>query len=312
LNREISLRGKFIVAMQLFSLRKALKADTYDIIHVHSLNRPIISFLDEFNIPIVVTDHGFWHQRHSSSLSKQVRFDKKIRTHVGIARRVISVSAYAQSRLRPFIGEESKSVLIPNPITFKKDYSLEAGKFKQKEKKYIFFNGFTESVKIKGLKDLLEALVVLKEDVKLIVIANEEGQKLCELYAGKVDLKVYSAQPFSKVQEFYAVSNVFVLPSKSESFGLVYLEALSFGVPVIGFEPTCSEFAKVLQCDIGDTYTSNKDTIEDLAAKIKSVLSREFDNEMIRQRVSDNYGWDKGVHKFISCYKSVLENEANN
>ena len=65
--------------------------------------------------------------------------------------------------------------------------------------------------------------------------------------------------------------NLFVLPSKSESFGLAYLEALSFGLPIIAFEDVFNEFQSNIPEYIGEPFNSKNETSLDLAKKIKKV-----------------------------------------
>ena len=64
------------------------------------------------------------------------------------------------------------------------------------------------------------------------------------------------------------------LPSKSESFGLVMIEALAAGAPVVGFGPTLREIQDRVGIDVGEPL--DDPTPENVAAAIESVRSRQL------------------------------------
>ena len=92
----------------------------------------------------------------------------------------------------------------------------------------------------KGVEYLIKAIkIVLQKhaEIKLIIVGdgpekeylsrlvNEEGLKRNVHFTGDI--------PNEKVYEYYAMATIFVLPSLSEGFGLVLLEAMATGTPII-------------------------------------------------------------------------------
>lgn len=73
------------------------------------------------------------------------------------------------------------------------------------------------------------------------------------------------------------------LPSRSEAFALVILEALAAGTPVAGFGPTLVEIRDRLGIDIGEPIFDP--TPENVAAAIDSVRSRAWDRGRLRKAV---------------------------
>jgi len=73
------------------------------------------------------------------------------------------------------------------------------------------------------------------------------------------------------------------LPSRSEAFALVILEALAVGTPVAGFGPTLVEIRDRVGIDIGEPIFDP--TPENVAAAIESVRSRSWDRRALREAV---------------------------
>lgn len=95
-----------------------------------------------------------------------------------------------------------------------------------------------ESVKRKNIKRLLIALSSLKEErIKLNIIGDGDYRYKVESWVNKYGLRnninFLGQVPNSKIQSYYSKSGGFILPSLSESFGMVYAEALICGTPIL-------------------------------------------------------------------------------
>jgi UDP-glucose:(heptosyl)LPS alpha-1,3-glucosyltransferase len=93
--------------------------------------------------------------------------------------------------------------------------------------------------KIKGLDATIRALAHLRKthpEVVLFVVGKDKrGEVLCRSLVDKVGVLdyVYFVGAQKDVGGFFALADVFVLPSLFETFGAVVIEALSFGLPVV-------------------------------------------------------------------------------
>jgi glycosyltransferase involved in cell wall biosynthesis len=95
------------------------------------------------------------------------------------------------------------------------------------------------------LIDATPALVAAHPNLRVLIVGD--GPLRGELEARAARLGVAHAVRFAGYQEdvvsAYAAMDVFVLPSRDEGFGLVFLEAMAIGVPVVGTRVIGSEDA---------------------------------------------------------------------
>jgi len=96
----------------------------------------------------------------------------------------------------------------------------------------------------KGLEYLIEAFKEIAEkipDVKLVIKAYSSERKyeqkllrIIDEYKLRNHIKIIKEMiPYSELPKYFAAADVFVLPSVSEGMGVVLLEALATGVPVV-------------------------------------------------------------------------------
>lgn len=152
---------------------------------------------------------------------------------------------------------------------------------------------------------------------KAAAILRGRGYKVSLTVVGKIaDERVFSiikkdpyticlsAQPKELLLEFYRKNNIFVMPSFTESFGLVYAEAMSQGLPVIyskgqGFD---NQFPEGM---VG-FHVSAYDAL-DVADGIQKVVNN-F-NKIAKNTVSSTriFDWKKIVEQYDAIYKAICE-----
>lgn len=112
------------------------------------------------------------------------------------------------------------------------------------------------------------------------------------------------------IADLICSSDVFLLPSESESFGLAALEAMSSGVPVItsntGGLPEVNIHGETgFLENVGDINAMTADTLKILTDdKLRNRLS-----ENARQRVMENFTTDRIVQRYVEHYQKVLEGQ---
>ncbi|WP_059170940.1 N-acetyl-alpha-D-glucosaminyl L-malate synthase BshA [Bacillus sp. FJAT-27445] len=129
-------------------------------------------------------------------------------------------------------------------------------------------------------------------------LVNDLGLKNKVLFLGKQD----------NVEELYSISDLMLLLSEKESFGLVALEAMACGVPCIG---TCIGGIPEVITNGENGYICQLGDIDAISSKAISLLSdeelhREF-SARASNEVKDRFNADKIVCQYESLYYKLLE-----
>ena len=185
-------------------------------------------------------------------------------------------------------------------------------RFAAPEEKIIFFIG--RLVREKGEQTLLEALPMIRDripGVRLIVAGSGPYEE--ELHRLAVQLGVDRQVTFTGYineatrNQLYAHAAVAAFPSLYEPFGLVALEAMATGTPVVvgdcgGFAETVADGVNGLRAQPGNAG--------DLAAKIITLLeNRDLAARLSRQGLRDveeRFAWPAIARQYEAVYQKIV------
>ena len=182
--------------------------------------------------------------------------------------------------------------------------------------KYLLYVGaISERKNVKFLLEIVHALKEKNEKVVLLIVGkiNIENQyyKECVKYIDNKKLKsnvIFCGQIEQKyLKHFYQMADVFLLSTQYDIYGMVYLEAMYFGVPVVttlcGGSSTLMEDGKSGYIrkigDISGWCEAIEKILTDTAAKDKMA---EEEQKIIKEK----YLWSKLVYEFEKEYRKLL------
>ena len=156
--------------------------------------------------------------------------------------------------------------------------------------------------RLKGLERVITALPYLSVYKPKLVIVGEDGNRVGEVQKLKLlavkhdvsDSVVFKGLvPHEQLVDYYNAADVFVMPSYYESFGLVPLEALACGTPVVATD--VGDLRNIIRS--GETgYVLTDYRPQNMAEKIAEVLNKTNpklqDQQLVRSSVT-GYSWQK-------------------
>jgi|UniRef100_A0A7V3VUL6 phosphatidylinositol alpha-mannosyltransferase len=293
-------------------VRDFLDSEHFDVVHTMGPFPPSISFfaLHYSKALNITTFHstGFKHYRFGSYVFRKI-FKRYIQKLHGL----IAVSETARDTFLPYIPGEY--TIIPNGVDIERFHPEVPGfeEFRNKKKKILYLGRLDRR---KGLIELLNALpFVLEEipDIQLIVVGKGPLEKDCRRLVkdlNLMDVVLFRGYAIKEdIPRYYASCDVYCSPALGgESFGIVLLEAMATGKPVIA--SNIPGYDKVIK----DGYNGllfNPHNPRDIAQKIIMVLK----DEALRRYLIENgknfvndYSWLNIARRIENFYfKKIAE-----
>jgi len=286
-----------------------------DLIHLHSLLNPAglaLGFLN-LTIPLVVTNYELWFDGSPDR-------DMAIANHIAArASYLIHISKYTENRARRLgLRYQGRGEVVYMPIRKDRVPILDRVKARRElglgEKMVVFFYGTFQPIKKKGLDLLLKAFAGnpdLRARCRLVIRTGSEGAQYARerFERDGIDGLVLNRISWDEMVKYYNASNLFVMPSRSEGFGITYVEALLAGTPVVGFHRTIGEIEKIVEVYIGERFDPENEGPEVLARKMLKVLGTGFDRGHLRDSVLGSLLWENRFEEYDKVYREVLKVE---
>lgn len=336
LSRMTMFKGCFSIIKTAKFIKK-IKKYSPDIIHIHNLHGSYINisllfrYIKKENIPVVWTLHDCWpftaicshfsligckkwqegcnHCSQAKQLSSSpfdfTKYVWKLKRNwfTGIEKSIVVTPSNWLKKLvnQSFLKEYDVCTIyngidldIFKPIesNFREDNELE-------NKKVVLGVAYKWSYS-KGLDVFLKLSELLPEDYKIVLVGTDESidDKL-----PKNILSIHKTENQQKLAEIYSSVDVFVNATREEVLGLVNIEALACGTPVITFDTGGSP-----EC-IDDTcgVVVEQNDIETLKKEIIRICSENpYSKTDCRNRalLFDN---KKQIEKYIKLYRNIID-----
>lgn len=236
------------------------------------------------------------------------------------AKTIIAISNCTKEKLISQISDIwGKIFILPNAVNGEKFYPYEKPQnllskygLSKNDRIIITVARLSASEKYKGYDKVITSLpYVIREipEAKYILIGDGNDIERIEnlIKELKLENRVILTGRVENLLDYYNLSDVFVMPSKGEGFGSVFLEALACGKPVIAGNQDGSRDA-VLDGELG--ILVNPDDAKEIAIAIIKIFKKEvpkklLDAKYLREEVLKVYGFDKFKEKVKNLFTEL-------
>lgn len=280
----------------------------FALIHVHGTQGRIIDVICILTTkPIVVTIHSYHRIIELSKKKKMFEIElwKKMSKRIKVITHVSETDEQKGKSLG--FDYSSKMMVIPN---FVKTQGISSN---VNTKTSLIFVG--SLIKRKGIRELVHC--VNKNEFK-----NISNLHICGEGPLKTELKNIANPRIQfhgflnprELSYYYKQSSVLVVPSKSESFGMVYLEGIQHNLSVIGYSQIIYEFWKHLDLTpderrimIPYDHTENNlsNTIEE-ALNFRKNKSYAQNLRSIQKKIKVTYGIEAIANEYMNLYGNIV------
>jgi D-inositol-3-phosphate glycosyltransferase len=321
---------EFVEGIKAFACDKKIQ---YDIIHSHYWMSGIAaaSLSDGWaGLPIVHMFHTLGEMKNRIARTDEEREGVyRIEGERQVLRRVdrVVVATIAELTQLRFLykANAKKLVVIPPGVDVSHFYPIPADEARayiglKPEDRMILFVGRIEP--LKGVDTLLEAMSCLQmkesRPVHLAIIGGDPAaspedmnaemarlKNLCEVLGLDQSVVFLGVRDQDKLSYYYSAAEVVVMPSHYESFGMVALEAMACGTPVIASEVGGLGY---LVRDGETGFTIPDQEPEALCEKLSWLLNdKELHATMSKRAVeyAQDYAWEKIAKQIVDVYEGL-------
>jgi glycosyltransferase involved in cell wall biosynthesis len=222
------------------------------------------------------------------------------------ANAILALTENMQNKLND--NYNTQIYVVPNGINLEEYTGLTINSKRDFGIKNILFVGRLKPVK--GVEYLIIAMKMVHDkmpDARLILVGDGEEREYLSALSIQLGIQKYvqfvGKVPHEKVQDFMQQADIFVLPSLSEGFPNVVLEAMACGLPIVASR--VGGIPDIITNDTNGYLVEVKDT-ENLSNKILFLLQ----NDILREKISGNnkklvkeYSWEKVVVELEKIYE---------
>ncbi len=305
-------------------VRYAYREDrTYDLIHSHYWISGKVGIWAQarWDVPHIISYHTLGAAKnHIAGAEREPKL--RVDSEMELAKscdRILATTKREKGYLEEFYGAQSESIgVVPCGVNLnlfrpmdRLESRIQLGL--DQDKSIILYVGrFAPS---KGTDRLLEAVAHLKNhpEIKLIVIGGDGDKSpeeenlrgLCRDW-GILDRVTFTGrQQQENLPTYYSAADVLAVPSRYESFGLVALESLACGTPVVSTNVGAME-SIIQEGETGHIIPNGSP--QHLAKGIEAFImnSRPGSKEAIRESAQE-YSWSRVASLMLNEYTSVID-----
>ena len=325
---------EFTAGVLRFAANENIK---YDLIHSHYWLSGLVAdkLRDVWQTPIVHMFHTLGHMKNQIAQSDSQRASAARLAGeyqvMALADKLIAATPAEEVQLiELYEANPAKIAIIPPGVDLERFQPIAKDEAKKQVgipcgDTNILFAGRIEP--LKGIDTMLRAMALIQErrpevlhNACMAIIggdpwADDLDEEMARLQQLRTDLDIHDLVTFlgAKDQDllpnYYAAAEVVVMPSHYESFGMVALESMAMGTPVIASE--VGGLAYLVKHGVTGYHVPSRDP-EALAARIYEMLSNKACRQLLGQQARDyarQYDWANIVNRMMTVYEEVVANK---
>ena len=256
-NKLINHVDEFVVGIEMFAAKEGI---SYDLIHGHYWLSGLAGhkLQEKWSVPLVQMFHTLGHLKNRvAKQSTDREVDVRVQSEgqiMGWADRLIAATPLERAQMSWYYGADTgKVAVVPAGVDTELFHPRDRAQVRRDlglpglDTPILLFVGRIE--RLKGIDTLLESVAVVSRtcagrNLKVLIVGggdqtedeNEELRRVVELHR-ELNLEEQVEFVGSKPQEllplYYSAADITIMPSHYESFGLVAVEAMASGTPVI-------------------------------------------------------------------------------
>jgi glycosyltransferase involved in cell wall biosynthesis len=163
--------------------------------------------------------------------------------------------------------------------------------------------------KVKGHKFLVEAIAELlkvRQDVLCVIVGDGKFRTKIAKQILKYNLQnnvvLVGKKPYQEIPFWMNACDLLVVPSLFESFGIVQIEAMACGIPVVATRNGGSEEI-ITSNNLGVLCSSGNS--EELSSSLVYALSQTWNSKLLTE-YADRYKWNILTSKIVDLYQNIL------
>lgn len=330
--RSVNLTSKVKYPLPIplsFRVKKVITEFNPDIVHIHHpflLSSVAIMYGKRLGIPKILTLHTQYERYayYIAPIPERLTQEaiKMIIHNLSYKIDCITTPSESMRELIRSYGVKNRIEIIPNAIhliSFKEDDELKRTEIKKQynlkeDDKIILFVGRVASEK--SIDKIIKALAIIKKrsigKVKLLIIgdgpAMDELKQLARTLKIEKDAIFAGTVSYEEIRHYYKMAYVFTIASTTETFGIVTIEALASGVPVLAVKAPGA--VDILTDGVDGLLVDND--VEKLANALEKIIREPELREKLSRgalKTSEKYSIDTISERMLNLYREVIEIE---
>ncbi|MFW0738183.1 N-acetyl-alpha-D-glucosaminyl L-malate synthase BshA [Flavobacterium sp.] len=276
---ELALSSKLVDMVKLYKI---------EVLHVHyAIPHAYAGYMakqmlknEGINLPMITTLHG----TDITLVGNHPFYKPAVTFSINKSDYVTSVSQSLKDDTLKLFNIKNKIRVIPNFIELdkiKKDPQVPCHRYVMAKEDERIITHISNFRKVKRIPDIIKIFYNIQKEIpaKLMMVGDGPEKEKAEVLC--MELGIYDKVIFfgnsNEIDKILCFTDLFLLPSETESFGLAALEAMSSGVPVISSN---SGGLPEVNFDGFSGYLSNVGNVEEMAANAIKILK---DDDVLNQ-----------------------------